>query len=75
MKDNDDLIKLAAIVILVPIVIGIGIGVINLGIAGINGIRKMSYDKKIQKGLKDGSIIEIDGQYYTIQKEESVEEA
>jgi hypothetical protein len=68
MKDDkvvDNVIFAAAVVILAPIVIG---GVITLGscvYAGVaNTINKVKYNKKIKKGLKDGSIIEIDGEYY-----------
>jgi len=75
MKKDNDLVTLAAIVILVPVVIGIGISVINLGIMGINGIKQARFNKKMEKGIKDGSIVVIDGQYYEVQKGETVEEA
>jgi len=73
MKNDNELITLAAIIILVPVVVSAGIGIINLGINGVNKIRQMKHYNKIKKGLKDGSIVEIDGQYYEVQ--ETVEEA
>ena len=39
--------------------------VVYCGIA--NGINKIRFNKKIKKGLKDGSIIEIDGEYFEVQ--------
>jgi len=35
----------------------------------------MNFNKKMKKGLKDGSIVEIDGKYYKVEKEETIEEA
>ena len=75
MKNDNELITLAAIIILVPVVVSAGIGIINLGINGVNKIRQMKHYNKIKKGLKEGSIVEIDGQYYEIQNTEEVEEA
>ena len=75
MKKND-IIKIAAIgfigVVLVPIVIGAGINLINLTVVGTtNVVNKVRHSKKIKKGLKDGSIVEIDGQYYEVNVEEA----
>ena len=75
MKNDNQLITLAAIIILVPVVVSAGIGIINLGINGVNKIRQMKHYNKIKKGLKEGSVVEIDGQYYEIQITEEVEEA
>ena len=75
MKNNNELITLAAIIILVPVVVSAGIGIINLGINGVNKIRQMKHYNKIKKGLKEGSTVEIDGEYYEIQNTEEVEEA
>ena len=66
MNDNK-IVKIAAYgfvgLVVAPIIINGGIAVINLGIAGIN---KISYNRKIKKGLEDGSIVEIDGKYYEV---------
>ena len=44
--------------------------VLTGALAGItlvyNGVNKISYDRKIKKGLEDGSIVEIDGKYYEV---------
>ena len=65
--DDNKIVKIAAYgfvgLVVVPIIINGGIEVINLGIAGIN---KISYNRKIKKGLEDGSIVEIDGKYYEV---------
>ena len=69
--DDNKIVKIAAYgfvaLVVAPIVISGGIAVINLGIAGIN---KIAYDRKIKKGLEDGSIVEIDGRYYEVKVED-----
>lgn len=77
MKD-EKIITIAAVtiigVILVPIVINAGMTLIGTTCAGVgNLINRTKFNKKIKQGLKDGSIVEIDGQYYEVQ--EAVEEA
>jgi len=71
--ENNNLVKAAAFVILAPVVVGATITLINSGIAIANSIRTKHFNKKIEKGLKDGSIVEIDGKYYEVEK--VVEEA
>lgn len=70
--NDKTIIKVAAIgfigLVIVPYVIGVGINVIGNSVVGIsNLVQKAKYNKKIKDGLKDGSIVEIDGQYYEIQ--------
>ena len=71
MKDNK-IIKVAAIsfigLVAVPAVIG---ATIKLGCIVANGINHLAYKMKIKKGLKEGSIIEIDGQYYEVEVEKN----
>lgn len=79
MKD-EDIIKIAAIgfigLVVAPVVIGSVINLGSLAAAGVvNGINKVKFNTKIKKGLKDGSIIEIDGKFYEIDVENIVEEA
>ena len=38
-----------------------------------NGVEKIKFNRKMKKGLKDGSIVEIDGKYYEVMV--TVEEA
>lgn len=66
--DDRKLIKLVAVVILAPIVVGIGAQVV-VGI--MNGVTKLKYNKKIKDGLKNGSIVEVDGKYYEVEVEEA----
>lgn len=70
MEDNK-IIKVAAIgfigLIVVPTVVGIGISLIG---HAANGISHLAYKRKIKKGLEDGSVIEINGQYYEVKIEE-----
>jgi hypothetical protein len=75
--DNNKIIKLAAAgfvgLVWIPMVTkGIMVG----GAYMVEAIDKMQatirYKRKIRKGLKDGSVIEIDGQYFEVQ---TVEEA
>ena len=77
MKDQElanQIIITIGVLILAPIIIGavanIGIGIYN-GVAGT--IVRVKYNKKIKKGIKDGSIVEVDGIYYEVV--ESVKEA
>lgn len=77
MKD-EKIITIAAVtiigVILVPIVVNAGMTLIGTTCVGVgNLINRTKFNKKIKQGLKDGSIVEIDGQYYEVQ--ETVEEA
>ena len=76
MKNEDfvsTVVLIVGVVILAPIVIG---SVITLGsytYAGIaNTINKVKFNKQMKKGLKEGKLIKIDGQYYEVS---SVEEA
>ena len=65
--DDNKIVKLAAYgfvgLVVAPIVINGGISVINLTSTGIN---TLLYNRKIKKGLKDGSIVEVNGQYYEV---------
>ena len=66
---NDKVImKLAAYgfvgLVVVPAVAGMVINGIVVPVA--NCINHLAYKAKIKKGLKDGSIVEIDGQYYAV---------
>lgn len=72
--ENNKIVKMAAILIIAPIVIGAVVGIINLGIMGVNGIKTANYNRKIKKGLKDGSIVEIDGKYYEFDTKGFVDE-
>lgn len=69
--DDNKIVKIAAYgfvaLVVAPIIINGGIAAINLGIAGIN---KIAYNRKIKKGLEDGSIVEVDGQYYEVKIED-----
>lgn len=72
--ENDRIVKIAAWVIVGSVVVPIVIGAAALtGTAIINGLNKARFKKRIKQGLKDGSIVEIDGQYYDVEK--TVEEA
>ena len=71
--ENDKIIKIAAtgfvVLVVIPSVLNAGTNVLT---ATVNGISKIKYNHKIKKGLKDGSIVEIDGRYYEVQ---DIEEA
>lgn len=64
---DDKIIKVAAGcfvgLVVMPTVIGIGVSLVAKTVDGINNL---AYKHKIKKGLKDGSIIEIDGHYYEV---------
>ncbi|MDR1073566.1 MAG: hypothetical protein LBL45_07820 [Treponema sp.] len=75
--NNNNLVRAAAIVILVPVAVGAVIGTINLGLTVSQAIMNANYRRKIKKGLKEGTIAEIDGQYYKVEQlnSEIIEEA
>ena len=58
---NDALIIGSVVVAVAPLVCGLV----------YNGVEWVKYKHKIKKGLKDGSIIEIDGQYYEVDQKSS----
>ena len=66
MEDNK-IIKVAAIgfigLVVIPTVVGVGISLIG---HAANGVGHLAYKRKIKKGLEDGSIVEMDGQYYEV---------
>lgn len=77
MNENK-IIKIAAAgfigLVVAPAVINAGINLtVHSANAITNLIQKQKYKKRIKQGLKDGSIVEIDGQYYEVKEE--VEEA
>ena len=76
MKD-EKIIEIAAIgfivLIVAPVLIGSAINVIGTSIVVVsNKVNKIKFNKKIKKGLEDGSIVEINGEYYEL---DNVEEA
>lgn len=77
MEDNK-IVKIAAVgflaLVVAPVVIG---GSINVMGAAANKIinvnNKMKYNRKIKKGLKDGSIVEINGEYFEVEIKDTKE--
>ena len=47
--------------VVAPAVVGVGLRLMG---TAANGISKLAWKHKIKKGLKNGSIVEIDGEYY-----------
>ena len=77
MNENK-VVKVAAItvigLVLVPFVVNTSISIVGAVAAHVEYLgNRHAYNKRIKKGLKDGSIILIDGQYYEI--ETNVEKA
>jgi hypothetical protein len=75
MMENDKelktLLTIAGIVIVAPIIWNAAVTIGCFGYAGIaNTVNKVKFNKKMKKGLKDGSIMVIDGEYYEVQPEE-----
>ena len=71
--DNDKIVRIAAVgfigLVVVPAVVGITCNLIyNTGVVICNAVNKSKYNKKIKKGLEDGSIVEIDGTFYEVEK-------
>jgi hypothetical protein len=63
--DDKRITKIAAYgfvgLVVAPIVVRTGLRLIG---AAANGINKLAWNHKIKKGLTNGSIVEIDGEYY-----------
>lgn len=77
--DNEKLVKTvvtaAGLIIVVPIVVRGLVFVGAVGYAGVKGIvDQVKFNKKMKQGLKDGSIVKIDGKYYEVEIQ-NVEEA
>ena len=69
-----NVVTVAGLVIVVPIVVRGLVFIGAVGYAGAKGVvDQVKFNKKIKQGLKDGSIVEIDGKYYEV--EMTVEEA
>lgn len=68
MKKEFNIVTLAAYVILVPAAVE-GLWVAASFTYGITQslIDEIKYHKKIKNGLKDGSIVEINGKYYEVE--------
>ena len=70
MKDEEVLTVVVGViagVILVPKIINAGIMLGCFAYAGVgNAINKVKFNKKMKEGIKDGSIIEVDGRYYEV---------
>lgn len=70
MKDNK-VVELAALIFIgvfvLPVVIGGAITIINVTYAGIaNTVNKVKFNKKMKKGLEEGRLVKIDGNYYEV---------
>lgn len=69
--ENSKVVKIAAWIIIgsivVPAIIGTAATVIN---ATVNGVNKARFKKKMKDGIKEGKIIEINGEYYNVGVEE-----
>lgn len=70
--ENNKVVKIVAWIIIgsvaAPVVLqkyDIG-GVTYLVSEAINGVNKARFNKKMKNGVKEGKIIEIDGEYYTV---------
>lgn len=58
-----------------PVILNGVVAMAELTFTGVsNGIEKLKFNRKIKKGLKEGSIVEIDGKYYEVVVD-TVEEA
>jgi len=70
MKDNsivENAVLIALGFVVIPIIIGSTITLVGYTAAGIaNGINKFKFNRQMKKGLKDGSIVEINGEYYNV---------
>ena len=70
-SNNDKVVTFAADLIIYSVVAPIAIGgIVTIVKLTAKGISTMLYKKKIKKGLKDGSIVEIDGEYYEVKTED-----
>lgn len=69
MEDNK-IIKIAAtgfvVLFVAPAVLGLAATAIG---AVANGVNTIAYKRKIKKGMKEGKIVEIQGNYYEVVEE------
>lgn len=71
MKQNK-IVELAAIIVIGTVAIPV---VSSIGKAIVGGVKTHQYNRKVKKGLKEGTIVEINGQYYEVRIDETEEEA
>jgi hypothetical protein len=69
--NDKTLVRLVACVILAPVVWNGTMALVGLTAKGVN---QVVYKHKIRKGLKDGSIVKIDGEYFEVEVSD-IEEA
>lgn len=73
---KEDIIDAAIVLIGSVVVVKITIGLVTTASMGISNLaNKVIFNRKIKKGLKDGSIVKIDGKYYEVEKVLASEEA
>lgn len=74
-KNEFGIVKIAAGIVIASVVAPVAFAVIGGTCNTIaNAVDRVKSKRKIKKGLKDGSITEIDGEYYEVMIED-VEEA
>jgi hypothetical protein len=66
---NEKILAVIGLGLIGVILINVSIGLIRTGCIGVRNLSEtIKFNKEIKKGLKDGSIIEIDGKYYESRK-------
>lgn len=78
MKQNK-IVEVAAVIVIgmvaIPLV-SVAIPLVSsIGSVIVGGVKTHQYNRKIKKGLKEGTIVEINGQYYEARIEQTEEEA
>lgn len=73
--EDSKIIKVAAVLfigfVVAPIVINATINLVEMTVVGIgNKINTVKFHKKIKKGLKEGSIVCVDGSFYEVEIED-----
>ena len=68
-KSNIGIVEIAAIVIFAPIIVGAVITVLDRAVCGVyNVFGKLAFTRRMNKGIKEGKIIQINGDFYNVEK-------
>lgn len=70
MKQNK-IVEVAAIIVIGMVAIPV---VSSIGKVIVGGVKTHQYNRKIKKGLKEGTIVEINGLYYEVRIEVRIDE-
>lgn len=70
--ENNNIVKVAAVIIVASVVAPIVVATV-IGAGSLVQLigKKIEFSRQMKKGIKEGTIVKIDGKYYEVEKEEA----